>query len=97
LKYLIEFIEAKNIKKSVIYRHLKCSEEEAKLVQYVCRRYVKGLEEVPVLEMLQENFRGEPYLYLKKLPLVILAGLCRSASDKSRHTIFHNWSWSIRR
>jgi len=70
LKYLIEFIEAKNIKKSVIYRHLKCSEEEAKLVQYVCRRYVKGLEEVPVLEMLQENFRGEPYLYLKKLPLV---------------------------
>jgi len=66
LKYLIEFIEAKNIKKSVIYRHLKCSEEEAKLVQYVCRRYVKGLEEVPVLEMLQENFRGEPYLYLKK-------------------------------
>ncbi len=70
MKYLIEFIEAKNIKKSVIYRHLKCSEEEAKLVQYVCRRYVKGLEEVPVLEMLQENFRGEPYLYLKKLPLV---------------------------
>ena len=70
MKYLIEFIEAKNIKKSVVYRHLKCSEEEAKLVQYVCRRYVKGLEEVPVLEMLQENFRGEPYLYLKKLPLV---------------------------
>ncbi len=70
MKYLIEFIEAKNIKKSVVYRHLKCSEEEAKLVQYVCRRYVKGLEEVPVLEMLQENFKGEPYLYLKKLPLV---------------------------
>ena len=70
MKYLIEFIEAKNIKKSVIYRHLKCSEEEAKLVQYVCRRYVKGLEEVPVLEMLQENFKGESYLYLKKLPLV---------------------------
>ncbi len=70
MKYLIEFIEAKNIKKSAIYQHLKCSEEEAKLVQYVCRRYVKGLEEVPVLEMLQENFHGEPYLYLKKLPLV---------------------------
>ncbi len=70
MKYLIEFIEAKNIKKSAIYQHLKCSEEEAKLVQYVCRRYVKGLEEVPVLEMLQENFHGEPYRYLKKLPLV---------------------------
>jgi len=70
LKYLIEFIEAKSVKKSTVYKQLKCTEEEAKLVQYVCRRYVKGLEEVPVLEMLQENFSGTPYLYLKKLPLV---------------------------
>ncbi len=70
MKYLIEFIEAKSVKKSTVYKQLKCTEEEAKLVQYVCRRYVKGLEEVPVLEMLQENFHGEPYLYLKKLPLV---------------------------
>ena len=70
MKYLIEFIEAKSVKKSTVYKQLKCTEEEAKLVQYVCRRYVKGLEEVPVLEMLQENFSGTPYLYLKKLPLV---------------------------
>jgi len=70
LKYLIDFIEAKQIAETRIFKHLKCSESEAKLVQYVCRRYVRGMEEVPVLEMLQENFQGEPYLYLKKLPLV---------------------------
>ena len=70
MKYLIEFIEAKEVKKSTIYSHLKCTEAEAKLVQYVCRRYVKGVEEVPVLDMLQENFKGEHYLYLKKLSLV---------------------------
>ncbi len=70
MKYLIEFIETKQVKKSAIYRHLKCTEEEARLVQYVCRRYVRGIEEVSVLEMLQEIFPKSTYLYLKKLPLV---------------------------
>ena len=70
MKYLIEFIEAKNIAKSTIYTHLKCTQEEAKLLQYVCRRYVRGIEEVSVLEMLQEIFPKSTYLYLKKLPLV---------------------------
>jgi len=70
LKYLIEFIDVKNVKKSTIYRHLKCTEEEARLLQYVCRHYVKGIEEVPVLQMLQEIFPKSSYLYLKKLPLV---------------------------
>ncbi|SFV90995.1 Cell division protein FtsH [hydrothermal vent metagenome] len=70
MKYLIEFIDVKNVKKSTIYRHLKCTEEEARLLQYVCRHYVKGIEEVPVLQMLQEIFPKSSYLYLKKLPLV---------------------------
>jgi len=70
LKHLIDFIDAKDVSKSTIYKHLKCSKSEAKLLQYVCERYVKGLEEVSVLEMLQENFSEEGYLYLKKLGLV---------------------------
>ena len=70
MKHLIEFIEAKDVTKASIYKHLKCTKSEAQLVQYVCRRYVKGLEEVPVLEMLQENFSVENHAYLKKLELV---------------------------
>jgi len=70
LKHLIEFIEAKDVTKASIYKHLKCTKSEAQLVQYVCRRHVKGLEEVPVLEMLQENFSVENHAYLKKLELV---------------------------
>jgi AAA+ superfamily predicted ATPase len=58
------------VKKTLIYEHLKCSQEEAELLQYVCTRYVKGLEEVPVLEMLQEKFGAKDYGYLKKLALV---------------------------
>jgi len=70
LKYLINFIEAKDVHKASVYEHLKCTKEEAVLVQYVCRRYVKGVEEVPVLEMLQDNFSSQGYDYLKNLALV---------------------------
>ncbi len=70
MKYLINFIEAKDVHKASVYEHLKCTKEEAVLVQYVCRRYVKGVEEVPVLEMLQDNFSSQGYDYLKNLALV---------------------------
>src|SRR5665648_437093 len=39
-------------------------------MQYICQRYVKGIEEVSVLEMLQDKFSTEGYTYLKKLALV---------------------------
>jgi len=58
------------VKKTLIYEHLKCNGEEAELLQYICMRYVKGLEEVPVLEMLKEKYSSDDYAYLKKLSLV---------------------------
>ena len=70
MKYLIDFIETKDVAKSAIYTHLKCTKEEAELVRYICKRYVKGLEEVPVLEMLRELFTEEGYVYIGKLALV---------------------------
>lgn len=69
MKHLIDFIETKDVTKASIFEHLKCTEEEALLVQYMCKRYVTGLEEVSVLEMLQENFSAEGYIYLEKLDL----------------------------
>lgn len=70
MEYLINFIETEDVETTSIFGHLKCTREEVKLIQYVCRRYVKGLEEVAVLEMLQEHFGTEGYLYLQKLPLI---------------------------
>ncbi len=70
MKHLIDFIEVKDVSKASIYEHLKCTKEEAELIQYVCKRYVKGVEEVSVLEMLQEIFSEKEYAYLKKLALV---------------------------
>ncbi len=70
MKHLIDFIETKDVSKASIFEHLKCTEEEALLVQYLCKRYVSGLEEVSVLEMLQEHFSASGYVYLEKLDLV---------------------------
>ena len=70
MKYLREFIEAEDVAASSVFEHLKCTAKEAKLIQYICQRYVKGLEEVPVIEMLQEHFSGEEYAYLRELKLV---------------------------
>lgn len=70
MKHLIDFIEAEDVSKASIYEHLKCTKEEAELIQYVCRRYVKGLEEISVLEMLQEIFSQKDYVYLKRLALI---------------------------
>ena len=54
----------------MIFPHLKCSLEEAEMIRSVCRRYVKGVEEIPVLEVLQEDCDKESFSYLIKLPLM---------------------------
>ena len=70
MKYLIDFIEKSDPAKTKIFVHLKCSAEEARLIQYICRRYVNGEEEISVLNLLRENAKDNGYGYLKKLPLI---------------------------
>ena len=70
MKHLIEFIETEEVSRTSIFEHLKCTKEEASLVQYICKRYVAGLDEISVLEILQDNFSSEGYEYLEKLGLV---------------------------
>ena len=70
MKHLIDFIENKDVSKTSIFSHLKCTKEEAKLIQHICKRYVSGLEEISVLQTLQDNFGTDGYTYLKKLDLI---------------------------
>jgi len=70
MKYLIDFIEAKDVSKTSIYQHLKCTKDEARIIQYVCRKYINGIEEVSVLEILQDNFNSKDYEYLHNLTLI---------------------------
>ena len=70
MKHLINFIEAKDVTQSKIYQHLKCSPQEAKILQYICKRFVKGIEETAVLDILQDNFEAKGYDYLAHLGVV---------------------------
>jgi SpoVK/Ycf46/Vps4 family AAA+-type ATPase len=70
MKHLINFIEAKMVSKAKIYKHLKSTPQEAKVLQYVCRRFVKGIEETAVLDILQDNFEYEGYDYLEYLSVI---------------------------
>lgn len=70
MEHLINFIKAETITQANIYKDLKCSEEEARVLQYICKRFVKGLEESSVIDILQECFQPEGYEYLNHLGLI---------------------------
>jgi len=58
------------VRESRVFAHLKCSKKEAEILQFVCREYVAGVEDVSVVEMLRSMFDDTSYGYLKKLPKV---------------------------
>ncbi len=70
MKFLVDFIESKDITKSKIFPQLKCSEEEAEILRYITKKYISGTEEINVLDILLDLYEEEDYEYLKKLPLV---------------------------
>ncbi len=70
MKYLIDFISQEDVRNAQIYKHLKCNKTEAELVQIICIGYVKGVEEISVLDLLKSRFSEKSYNYLKKLKFI---------------------------
>ncbi len=70
MKYLIDFLENKNIKKTKIFSQLKCSEEEATILRYLVDRHVKGEAENSVFAILNELFSFDNYQHIEKLPFM---------------------------
>ncbi len=70
MKYLIDFIKSKKVKKSKIFPHLKCSEEEAKILQYIVKKHIEGSSESLVYVILTDLYSDKEYEYIEKLPLV---------------------------
>jgi AAA+ superfamily predicted ATPase len=67
LKYLIDFLDVKNVEDAKIYEHLKCSAEEGKILQYMTKKFVSGVEDVIISDMLQDIFGEDDYVYLDYL------------------------------
>jgi len=67
LKTLVNFLSEKKIEKSDIFIHLKCSSTEAKMLQYLAKKYMEGQDDVLVLELLQDLYKTENYQHLEHL------------------------------
>ena len=70
MHYLIDFLETDKIEKSIIFEHLKCGIEEAKILRNITNQYINGSVEVVVSEVLISIFGDKKYAHLSKLTLV---------------------------
>ena len=70
ISLLIDFLENENIENTKVFKYLKCSTDEAKILRYLSEQYVRGSVEVLVIDVLKDNFEQKGYKYLSLLPLV---------------------------
>jgi len=67
LKTLINFLKTDKVENSDVYSQLKCSIDEAIILQYLTKKYMQGSDDFLVLEMLQELYPSENYSYISHL------------------------------
>jgi len=67
LKNLVDFLSQKEVKKTEIYKHLKCSNTEAEMLQYLAKQYMQGQDDILVLELLQDLYSAQNYEHLEHL------------------------------
>jgi len=67
LKYLIEFIETKKIRDTKIYKELKCSKKEAKILRFIAKKYIEGFDVVSTREIIKSNSSKKELKSLKLL------------------------------
>lgn len=67
MKSLINFLSVKVIKQALIFEHLKCTEVEAKILQYLAQKYMEGEDDMLILSLLQDLYGTEKYKFLDYL------------------------------
>lgn len=67
MKVLVDFLQAKDVVKTQIFTHLKCSDAEAQMLQYLAQKYMQGQDDVLVLDLVQDLYGEEEYKYLDYL------------------------------
>ena len=67
MKTLVNFLNAKKIEKAEIFDNLKCSIDEAHILQTLAKKFVSGQDDMLVIELLQELYGNEKYKYLSHL------------------------------
>jgi SpoVK/Ycf46/Vps4 family AAA+-type ATPase len=70
VKQLIDFIEQKDVKDAEIFSHLKCNKEEALILQKLSQKFIAGQEDVLVVDLLQDIYGSENYVYMNHLHVI---------------------------
>lgn len=70
MKEVINFIKATDVEKTNFFGQLKCSKEEAKILQYMSKEYVNGRDTLGVIDILGEFYDLKTYKHLEKLDLI---------------------------
>ncbi|WP_415397483.1 ATP-binding protein [Sulfurimonas sp. CS5] len=67
MKILVDFLQNKNIEESHIFAQLKCSVNEALMLQNLAKKYMQGQDDVLVLELLGELYEDSDFEHLSHL------------------------------
>ena len=70
MKEVINFIKAQNVESTNFFGQLKCSQEEAKILQFMSKEYVNGRDTLGVIDILGEFYDLKTYKHLEKLDLI---------------------------
>ncbi len=70
MKEVINFIKAADVEKTNFFAQLKCSAEEAKILQFMSKEYVNGRDTLGVIDILAEFYDIKNYKHLEKLDLI---------------------------
>jgi len=67
LKILVDFLQNKKIEESQIFAQLKCSVNEALMLQNLAKKYMEGQDDVLVLELLNDLYEDKGFEHLSHL------------------------------
>lgn len=73
LKYLLDFLENKDITKTEIFSQLKTNKEEAEILRFLSKEYINGNTELTIYEILIEDApenKENDYRYITKVELI---------------------------
>jgi len=70
MKELIDFIKSNDIEETNFFTQLKCTKEEAVLLQFITKEYVQGRDSLVVIDVLSKFYDVEKFMHLEKLDLI---------------------------
>lgn len=70
MQEVIDFLKTKDIEKTNFFNQLKCSVEEAKILQYLSKEYMNGRDVLSVIDILGQFYSIEKYEHLEKLNII---------------------------